>query len=376
MKKLIAFLIVCTVLFSCKNKTDEGNFTVTGLIKNLPDQNIFLEELFFSDKNPEVLDTAEIKGGKFTISGTATEQGLYRLRLQNGNIGFIFINDQKEISFSADNGNLSFSTYTFNSPANNLLKNFIIKADSMQTELAAQSEVVKQLKTNKENDSVITESTKSFENNIKLYQNYIIKYVDTTSNPVMALFALGYTQNIPPQKLEYAVTSLAKRFEGNATIASVTSRFKQVLAQSLAPVAPKLGDIAPEINLPDTSGNNFALSSLKGKYVLVDFWASWCGPCREENPNVVKAYNKFKGKNFTILGVSFDKDKQLWANAINQDKLTWQHISDLKGWSSGVANAYGIESIPYNVLLDPEGKIIGVSLTGITLEKKLAEVLK
>ena len=137
-----------------------------------------------------------------------------------------------------------------------------------------------------------------------------------------------------------------------------------------------IGGKAPDFTLQTPDNTTIALSSFKGKYVLVDFWASWCGPCRQENPNVVKAFNQFKNKNFTILGVSLDEDKAAWQQAIMKDNLTWQHVSDLKGWNSDVAALYGVKGIPANFLLDTEGKIIAKDLRGNELVNKLAEVLR
>ncbi len=217
-------------------------------------------------------------------------------------------------------------------------------------------------------DSLINAEAKQAQEIVMGYQATARKY---NQSPVSTFFLFQLANAFPAIKDNLG--AYYAELEGEAK----KGAFAQIVEKSLQSAEfGKIGSVLPEFKQNDVNGKSVSLSSFKGKYVLVDFWASWCGPCRAENPNVVKTFNTYKAKGFTVLGVSLDQDKSKWLEAIKKDGLTWSHVSDLKYWNNEVAVQFGIQSIPANFLLDPKGVIIGKDLRGADLDRILSANIK
>lgn len=382
MQKIILPVFLLLLLSACKEKTDHS-FTISGKIKNVPAKKIYAEHKVIATGQTTLKDSSMISDdGSFSMNVKSAEEGVFNLRLENEAAPFTtVINDSKKITIDVDFKNPDDFYTVSGSAASKGIENYFDKISEYQREkfdYLVKADSIKR----SGGDSLLAEEyakkSKEIAENVKEYSQDIVL---NAQNPSLSLFLLATYQGMsqyPTYRL-YPFTSeeivgvlnqLLNKFPGREDIAGLRNTYEEEAKKTLW-----VGKDAPEISLPNTDGKTVSLSSYRGKYVLVDFWASWCGPCRNENPNVVEAYNRFKNKNFTILGVSLDKSKDAWKKAIAEDNLNWAHISDLKYWDSEVVPKYKIGGIPFNVLVNPEGKVIAENLRGYMLEQKLAQVL-
>ena len=383
-----SFFAACLILtWGCQPKK-KGAFSVSGTFRNGdklaavegPVSKVYLIEVSSKDQKPVVLDSAKLPhgNGSFSVSGLSQGEALYELVFGENIITVPLINDVSEVHVNVDLGKKDDFYEVKGSDASTQLKDLITAFGKKNYEVEKTMADLDSLKGANAPDSLLIAGTNKKNDAINDLNRYLKEFLNTSNNGTIGGLALSWaSRSFSRSEFEASLNDMLRKFPNNALLGGLKISYdKQIAAmQSQDSENSWVGKQAPELSLPDVNGKAVSLDSYKGKYLLVDFWASWCGPCRAENPNVVSVYNEFKGKNFAILGVSLDRERDAWQEAIRADHLDWTHVSDLKFWSSKAVETFKFNGIPFNVLIDPQGKVIAQGLRGEDLEKKLKEVL-
>lgn len=363
---VVPFLLIVSCSKGESNEKNDDSVKISGTVRNPQDGLILLQEL--QDNVMTTIDTLHLNNkNAFETTVNNAGPGFYRLNLYDKQ--FVnFILDDENVEITADGASQegiaevkgSTDTDHFNA-INDIMKDF--QKDVQELETAFQQATL-------EKDQAKIDSLRAKYVGMEEERSEAVKEeINKMENSIAALYAANF---LDPEKNFPFFDSLAKKFGQELPNSAYTKQFVEMV-NNMRTLA--IGSMAPEIALPNPEGDTVKLSSLRGNYVLIDFWAAWCRPCRMENPNVVRMYHKYNDKGFEVFGVSLDKNREDWLAAIENDGLVWTQVSDLQYFNSAAASLYNIQAIPATFLIDPDGKIIAKNLRGAALEEKLAELL-
>ena len=388
MNKFILFFSLAFIFASCGNDAGSDSelnesvasdsVKISGQITNISDTKLYLQS-FVNKSVVEIASTMLDKDGKFSFSAPLKDFAVYQLTLGTGGNKIIPLTlvPGDNIEITADYASFETAPTISGTEWAKTMTTYMKLYSTFREKQAALMA--------RQGDLSSDELNTQFNALKKPSEDFAVKEIKKNpSNPFHAVLSGAITpttgfQTWDPIYLELLKSvsqAYDKEYAESEIASSISNQIYQIELAYNEYVANNSGTReAPELALPNPDGKEIRLSSLRGNYVLIDFWASWCAPCRAENPNVVKTYAKYKSKGFTILSVSLDNDKEKWKKAIKDDGLVWpNHISDLKQWDSPIPQLYGFNGIPHTVLVNPEGKIVATGLRGPALEQKLEEV--
>jgi len=363
MRNVIVIFVFALMVFSCQMAKDE--FSIKGSIEGVETGKIYLQKLV--DGQPQSIDTADVVDGKFTFKGKMEMPDLRILRLNEQDYFAQFFLDNASITIKAKKDSLRNTKIT-GSPTQDVLQIYLTEMEKLNKDMMAlQAKYQNAMSTGNadEAEKAKIDGQAMQDNNLFYTKNFVKEHKNSVVSAYITLAMLA--GQVDGTELD----SIVSRFTPEISASEYVIKLKEMVQEQKK---TSVGVEAPDFTMNDTEDKPVKLSSLRGKVVMIDFWASWCAPCRQENPNVVKLYNQYHEKGFEIIGVSLDKDKANWIQAIKDDQLSWIHVSDLQYWQNAAARLYGVNAIPQTYLLDKDGKIIAKGLRSEQLAAKLNEL--